>query len=142
MTVRTKPPYRADVVGSILRTAPLKEARAKREKGEISAAQLTEVENREITRRVLELTDADESLVRRVDDRPGHDRRYSLDTSRLEALGWQKRWTLAEGLPATVAWYRDNRSWWEKIKQSDDYRAYYRKQYAARLVSGPSGIPS
>jgi dTDP-glucose 4,6-dehydratase len=101
-----------------------------------------EVENREITRRVLELTGADESLVRRVDDRPGHDRRYSLDTSRLLALGWQKRWALAEGLPATVAWYRDNRFWWEKIKQSDDYRAYYRKQYAARLVSGPSGIPS
>ena len=82
---------------------------------------------------MLELTGADESLVRRVDDRPGHDRRYSLDTSKLEGLGWRKRWTLAEGLPATVAWYRDNRTWWERIKQSDDYRAYYEKQYAARL---------
>jgi dTDP-glucose 4,6-dehydratase len=92
-----------------------------------------EVENREITRRVLELTGADESLVRRVDDRPGHDRRYSLDTAKLEALGWRKRWTLAEGLPATVAWYRDNRAWWEQIKHSDDYRAYYTKQYATRL---------
>jgi dTDP-glucose 4,6-dehydratase len=93
-----------------------------------------EVENREITRRVLELTVADESLVRRVDDRPGHDRRYSLDTSKLEALGWQRDWSLADGLPATVAWYRDNRAWWERIKQSDDYRAYYEKQYAARLA--------
>jgi dTDP-glucose 4,6-dehydratase len=93
-----------------------------------------EVENREITRRVLELTAADESLVRRVDDRPGHDRRYSLDTSKLEALGWQRDWSLADGLPATVAWYRDNRAWWERIKQSDDYRAYYEKQYAARLA--------
>src|SRR3954465_15678265 len=93
-----------------------------------------EVENREITRRVLELTGADASLVRRVDDRPGHDRRYSLDTSKLQALGWTRRWTLAEGLPATVSWYRDNRAWWERIKHSDDYRAYYEKQYAARLA--------
>jgi dTDP-glucose 4,6-dehydratase len=93
-----------------------------------------EVENREITGRVLELTGADESLVRRVDDRPGHDRRYSLDTSKLQRLGWTRRWTLADGLPATVAWYRDNRTWWERIKQSDDYRAYYEKQYAARLA--------
>ena len=93
-----------------------------------------EVENRDITRRVLELTGADESLIRRVDDRPGHDRRYSLDTSKLEGLGWSRRWTTAEGLPATVAWYRDNRDWWERIKQSDDYRAYYEKQYAARLA--------
>jgi dTDP-glucose 4,6-dehydratase len=93
-----------------------------------------EVENREITRRVLELTGADESLVRRVDDRPGHDRRYSLDTSKLEGVGWSKHWTLAEGLPATIAWYRDNRAWWERIKQSDDYRAYYEKQYAARFA--------
>jgi dTDP-glucose 4,6-dehydratase len=93
-----------------------------------------EVENREITRRVLELTGADESLIRRVDDRPGHDRRYSLDTSKLEALGWSRRRTTAEGLPATVAWYRENRAWWERIKQSDDYRAYYEKQYAARLA--------
>ena len=92
-----------------------------------------EVENREITRRVLELTGADASLVRRVDDRPGHDRRYSLDTSKLQALGWTRRWTLAEGLPATVAWYREHRAWWERIKQSDDYRAYYETQYAARL---------
>jgi dTDP-glucose 4,6-dehydratase len=93
-----------------------------------------EVENREITRRVLELTGADESLIRRVDDRPGHDRRYSLDTSKLEGLGWARRWTTAEGLPATVAWYRENRAWWQRIKQSDDYRAYYEKQYAARLA--------
>jgi dTDP-glucose 4,6-dehydratase len=92
-----------------------------------------EVENREITARVLELTGADESLIRRVDDRPGHDRRYSLDTAKLEALGWQRRWTLAEGLPATAAWYRDNRAWWEQIKGSDDFRAYYEKQYAGRL---------
>jgi dTDP-glucose 4,6-dehydratase len=92
-----------------------------------------EVENREITRRVLELTGADASLVRRVDDRPGHDRRYALDTSKLEALGWSRSWSLANGLPATVAWYREHRPWWERIKGSADYKAYYEQQYAARL---------
>jgi dTDP-glucose 4,6-dehydratase len=94
-----------------------------------------EVENRTITARILELTGADESLIRRVDDRPGHDRRYSLDTSKLEGLGWQREWSVARGLPATVEWYRSNRGWWERIKGSDDYRAYYDKQYAARLGS-------
>jgi dTDP-glucose 4,6-dehydratase len=91
-----------------------------------------EVENRELTSRILELTDADESLVRHVEDRPGHDHRYSLDTSKLRTLGWRPTHTLAEGLPETVAWYRDNRSWWEPIK-SGEYLAYYRRQYAARL---------
>jgi dTDP-glucose 4,6-dehydratase len=93
-----------------------------------------EVENLEITRRVLELTGADPSLVRPVDDRPGHDRRYSLDTTKLEELGWQRRWSLAEGLAATVEWYRGNRHWWEAIKGSDEFRAYYERQYAARLA--------
>jgi dTDP-glucose 4,6-dehydratase len=93
-----------------------------------------EVENREITRRVLELTGADESLVRHVEDRPGHDRRYSLDTRKLRSLGWSPRWTLEEGLRETVDWYRANRAWWEAIKSSGEYRAYYEKQYAERLA--------
>jgi dTDP-glucose 4,6-dehydratase len=93
-----------------------------------------EVENLEITRRVLELTGADESLVRPVDDRPGHDRRYSLDTTKLQALGWRRRRSLADGLAATVEWYRDNRHWWEAIKHSDEFRAYYERQYAARFA--------
>jgi dTDP-glucose 4,6-dehydratase len=91
-----------------------------------------EIENRDLTRMILELTGADDSLVRHVDDRPGHDRRYSLDTSKLRALGWEPRRTLAEGLPETVSWYRENRDWWEPIK-SGEYLAYYRQQYAARL---------
>ena len=91
-----------------------------------------EVENRDLTARILELTGADESLIRHVEDRPGHDRRYSLDTSKLRSLGWERKRTLAGGLPETVAWYRDNRDWWEPIK-SGEYLAYYRRQYAARL---------
>ena len=92
-----------------------------------------EVENRELTARILELTGADESLVRHVDDRPGHDRRYSLDATKLRELGWSPSRTLADGLPETVAWYRENRAWWEPIK-SGEYLAYYRQQYAARLA--------
>jgi dTDP-glucose 4,6-dehydratase len=91
-----------------------------------------EHENLAITERILELTGADPGLVRHVDDRPGHDRRYSLDDSRLHALGWKPQRGLDDGLAETVAWYRDNRAWWEPIK-SGEYRAYYEQQYAERL---------
>jgi dTDP-glucose 4,6-dehydratase len=91
-----------------------------------------EHENLEITRRVLELTGADPALVRHVEDRPGHDRRYSLDDAKLRALGWSPRRALEDGLAETVAWYRDNRSWWEPIK-SGAYREFYERQYAERL---------
>jgi dTDP-glucose 4,6-dehydratase len=91
-----------------------------------------ELENRDLTRTILELTGADRSLVRHVEDRLGHDRRYSLEVSKLRALGWVPQRTLADGLPETVAWYRENRQWWEPIK-SGEYRSYYERQYAERL---------
>ena len=91
-----------------------------------------EIENIDVTRRILELTGADQSLVRHVADRPGHDRRYSLDSRRIRALGWTPRWSFEEGLAATVDWYRSRRDWWEPIK-SGEYREYYRRQYADRL---------
>jgi dTDP-glucose 4,6-dehydratase len=87
-----------------------------------------EAPNMEITRRLLTLTGRDESLIRYVADRPGHDRRYALDTTRLRGLGWSPRHTFAAALAETVDWYRDNRSWWEPIK-SGEYRAYYEAQY-------------
>jgi dTDP-glucose 4,6-dehydratase len=94
-----------------------------------------ERENREITRMVLEATGADESLVRPVEDRAGHDRRYSLDTTKIRAeLGWEPRIPLEEGFARTVAWYRENRAWWEPIKTSGGYREYYERQYAERLA--------
>jgi len=92
-----------------------------------------ERENVEIVSRILELTGADESLIRHVEDRAGHDRRYSLDTAKLRALGWEPRKPFEEGIAETVAWYRENRSWWEPIK-SGEYREYYERQYAARLA--------
>jgi dTDP-glucose 4,6-dehydratase len=93
-----------------------------------------EVENIEVTRRILELTGADPSLVRHVEDRPGHDRRYSLDASKLRALGWRAERSFEEGLAETVEWYRSRRDWWEPIK-SGEYLEYYRRQYAERLAS-------
>jgi dTDP-glucose 4,6-dehydratase len=93
-----------------------------------------ERENVEIVSRILELTGADESLVRHVEDRAGHDRRYSLDTTKLRTLGWEPRKPFEEGIAETVAWYREHRGWWEPIK-SGEYREYYEKQYAARLAA-------
>ena len=92
-----------------------------------------ERENVEIVSRILELTGADESLVRHVEDRAGHDRRYSLDTGKLRALGWAPQKRFEEGIAETIAWYRDHRDWWEPIK-SGEYREYYERQYAARLA--------
>ena len=90
-------------------------------------------ENIEVTHRILELTGADESLIRHVEDRAGHDRRYAVDDTKLRGLGWAPVHSFGEGgLRATVDWYRDNRAWWEPIK-SGAYRAYYDEQYANRL---------
>jgi len=85
--------------------------------------------NLEITRFILEATGNDDSLLRYVSDRLGHDRRYSIDCAKLRELGWEPRIDFREGLDQTVAWYRDNRSWWEKIK-SGEWRRYYERHYA------------
>jgi dTDP-glucose 4,6-dehydratase len=91
-----------------------------------------ECPNLEVVRRILELTDRDESLIEYVTDRPGHDRRYSLGSEKVHALGWEPQTRFAEGLAQTVAWYRDNAWWWEPIR-SGDYRAYYQRQYGRAL---------
>jgi dTDP-glucose 4,6-dehydratase len=92
-----------------------------------------EHENIELTRVIVERLDVDPSLIRHVEDRAGHDRRYSLNTDKIRSLGWTPRRTWAEGVSATIDWYRDNRDWWEPIKRSGGFREYYEKQYAARL---------
>ena len=89
--------------------------------------------NLEVTHRILELTGADASLIRHVEDRAGHDRRYAIDDAKLRDLGWAPAHSFGEtGLRETVDWYRGNREWWEPIK-SGDYRRYYEEQYATRL---------
>ncbi len=90
-----------------------------------------EVPNIEITQRILALTGAEASLIRHVADRPGHDRRYSIATHKLRDLGWAPTVEFEAALTETVAWYRDQREWWEPIK-SGDYRAYYETQYGSR----------
>jgi dTDP-glucose 4,6-dehydratase len=75
-----------------------------------------ELTNRELTLRLLECLAEDDSKIEFVDDRLGHDRRYSIDTSRIRELGWAPRHDLDEALAATVAWYRDNRWWWEPLR--------------------------
>ena len=90
-----------------------------------------EVENVALTRQVLHLLGKPESLITPVTDRPGHDRRYALDSSKVAALGWKPAHSFASALQATVAWYREHESWWQPIK-SGAFRTYYEKQYSAR----------
>ncbi len=77
-----------------------------------------EIPNKEITARLLELTGRDESAITWVEDRLGHDRRYSIDTTKVEALGWSPQHEFADALALTVEWYRDNRWWWEPLKSA------------------------
>jgi dTDP-glucose 4,6-dehydratase len=85
-----------------------------------------------VVRRILELCGRDESLISYVTDRPGHDRRYSLGSEKVRALGWSAATRLEQGLERTVAWYRDNAWWWEPIR-SGAYREYYQRQYGLSL---------
>jgi dTDP-glucose 4,6-dehydratase len=90
-----------------------------------------------VTERILELLGKPKSLIQPVRDRPGHDRRYSIDCSKLRALGWAPRFSFDQALAETVHWYQDNQAWWKKIK-SGDYLEYYRKMYAGREVEAGS----
>jgi dTDP-glucose 4,6-dehydratase len=91
-----------------------------------------ECPNLEVVKRIVELTGADESIIEYVTDRPGHDRRYSLGSEKVRALGWEAQVRFEEGLERTVRWYRDNAWWWEPIR-SGDYREYYERQYGRSL---------
>ncbi len=91
-----------------------------------------EVENIDVVRSIVELTGRDESLIEYVTDRPGHDRRYSLSSDKVSALGWEALTRFADGLPRTVDWYRDSEWWWGPIR-SGEYRDYYERQYGRSL---------
>jgi dTDP-glucose 4,6-dehydratase len=91
-----------------------------------------EQENIAVVQRIIELTGADASQIEHVSDRPGHDRRYSLSSAKVRALGWTPRVRFEDGLEQTVRWYEDNAWWWQPIR-SGEYREYYERQYGRAL---------
>jgi dTDP-glucose 4,6-dehydratase len=93
-----------------------------------------ELPNIDVVRKILELTGRDEGLIEYVQDRLGHDRRYSLSSEKIADLGWTAEIGFEEGLARTVEWYRDNAWWWEPIR-TDEYREYYERQYGQKLRS-------
>jgi dTDP-glucose 4,6-dehydratase len=95
-------------------------------------------------RAILEVLGKPASLVTHVADRPGHVRRHAVATAKIERLlGWQPRIAFREGLAATIAWYRENRPWWERVK-SGEFRDYYRRMYGERgpAATGPQAVAS
>ncbi len=93
-----------------------------------------EMENLTMIEILLAALDRPSSLIRHVTDRPGHDRRYSLNVEKIKSLGWEPEYSLAEAITKTAHWYRDNAWWWRKIKEGD-FQEYYETQYGQRLRS-------
>jgi len=96
-----------------------------------------ETENIVMARGILDLLGKSHSLIQHVADRPGHDRRYSLNCAKLAALGWRSAHTFELALEKTVSWYVENEWWWRKIK-SGEYLAYYRRMYEGREIDPPT----
>jgi dTDP-glucose 4,6-dehydratase len=93
----------------------------------------SDVPNLDLTHQILVLVDRPASLIQPVKDRPGHDRRYALDSTKARALGWAPSHAFADGLRETVEWYRANAWWWRPIKDADPaFKAYYESQYGGR----------
>jgi len=86
----------------------------------------------EIARTILQRLGKPESLMQFVGDRAGHDQRYALDCSRIEALGWRPERDLASAMSLTIDWYVENEEWWRQIKASEEFQSYYQQQYGNR----------
>lgn len=95
----------------------------------------TETTNITMAKLILKLLGKPESLIQPITDRPGHDRRYALDCSKIEALGWKNEYNFEQAIEATVQWYVENEEWWRKIKDGRHYQDYYRRQYDGREVN-------
>ncbi len=100
-----------------------------------------EVSGNEVANRIVELTGCSAGLIKRVADRAGHDMRYSLDSSRAKALGWAPQYDFAAGMEKTVAWYRENRAWWEPLK-ADDFWQFYERNYREAPGQAPAAAPA
>lgn len=93
--------------------------------------------NIDLTHKLLKILNKSESLIERVPDRLGHDRRYAIDSSKLRHLGWKEKYSFEEAFRSTVLWYRDHESWWRRIKdKSAEFRKYYKKAYKGRSRLG------
>jgi dTDP-glucose 4,6-dehydratase len=91
-----------------------------------------ELPNRDVTYAILDILGKTRELIQPVGDRPAHDRRYAIDHSKITSeLGWRPRTNFRQGLEQTVAWFSNNRTWWQEIK-SGEYMAFYQKNYADR----------
>lgn len=92
-----------------------------------------EEENINIVKMIIKILDKSESLIQYVVDRPGHDRRYAIDPTKMKTeLNWSPKYNFEEGLRSTINWYVDNKDWWEKII-SGEYKNYYKENYGGRL---------
>lgn len=89
--------------------------------------------NLTLTRLILNHLGKPENLIRPVEDREGHDRRYALDSSKLESLGWKPSRAFEDDLVETIKWYKKNEGWWREIKESRKFQSYYKRQYGQRL---------
>ncbi len=88
-----------------------------------------EISNLELTKKILKLLDKDESMIEYVQDRPGHDWRYAIDSSKIKnELGWQPKYDIDQALKETVLWYKDNEWWWRKLKD-ETFEEYYDRNY-------------
>lgn len=92
-----------------------------------------EVQNIAIAQKIVELLDKPKNLIKFVQDRPGHDKRYALDCQKIHALGWKSETDFEDALASTVRWYEENTAWWRKIKEkSKDFKDFYAKYYCDR----------
>lgn len=95
-----------------------------------------ETRNIDMANMILDLLGKPKSLIQHITDRPGHDRRYSLNVDKIRGLGWRSRYTFAQALEATVRWYVENEWWWREIKSGRHYQEYYQDLYSGREL-GP-----
>lgn len=92
-------------------------------------AQNNEISNLEVVKKIIKLLNSDESIIKFVSDRPGHDVRYAMDWKKIKnELGWKPQYKFDLWLAKTVDWYKDNLDWWQHVK-SGEYKDYYQKQY-------------
>lgn len=95
------------------------------------------LKNRTVAEKILEILGKPASLIQSVADRPGHDRRYAVDTSRLRQMGWSPRWSFEAGLEHTVQWYRTHSQWWKEIKSQKEYQQFASQWYQQRGQNAP-----